>query len=720
MLDFNVRSEKIDNDSPVESIGKAMAEHGLDPGEIIADGTLHRFDVAKRNDKAGWYVMYCDGDCPAGSFGNWQTGLTETWCSISDGKMSSDQIEEFKRHVAEMKEKRKTEERRLQSDAKAIAEDIWNNAKPADDSHPYLTSKNVGPHGIKTDGSRLIVPLFDINNDIHSIQYINNKGRKLFLEFGAIKGNFFTINGDKNVYICEGFATGATINEITGGTVIVAFNSGNLSSVASNIKTKFPSSQITICADNDQFTATSSGKQNPGVLKAKEAAELINASVIIPEFKKPEKGKTDFNDLLEAEGPEAVRIQILGCQTRFKLSDWCIDAYHGSAPERRWLVYKTFPMASVAILAAMGDAGKGMLSLDLALKVAADPGSGELDFGYGAGEAFGNQVMESGSVIIFSAEDDKDEIHRRIEQIDTDGKRFGDKCSKRLMIIPLPNAGGPIQLVSPGRHGPTATPIFHEIKDQLLKVNDLKLVVFDPLASFVSADINADPAVGAYTTGLLASLAIDTGACVIVAHHMGKSGGNTVIRTPEQARALIRGTTAIVDGVRSTYVLWPMESKYARQKCSLLKTTYQRNKVFSGALVKANGPGDRELKTFVRNDAGLLVVENGKLDSMAYTKSDLLSAIAIEIQNKAEVGQPYTLSGSNGMFERSEEMIPQLRGLSKHAIQNLAKELLDEGTIVKCTAKGSKAKVWLDVPNGKFACGYGEFAVGAVKQSYEE
>ena len=83
MLDFNIRTKKIENDSPVESIAKAMAEHGLEPGEIIADGTLHRFDVSKPDDKAGWYVIHCYGDVPAGAFGNFRTDLKETWCSIS-------------------------------------------------------------------------------------------------------------------------------------------------------------------------------------------------------------------------------------------------------------------------------------------------------------------------------------------------------------------------------------------------------------------------------------------------------------------------------------------------------------------------------------------------------------------------------------------------------------------------------------------------------------
>ena len=35
---------------------------------------------------------------------------------------------------------------------------------------------------------------------------------------------------------------------------------------------------------------------------------------------------------------------------------------------------------------------------------------------------------------------------------------------------------------------------FDKLYEQILQMNDLKLIIFDPLASFVHADVNADPA----------------------------------------------------------------------------------------------------------------------------------------------------------------------------------------------------------------------------------
>lgn len=56
----------------------AIKASGLTPPDtIMTDGKLHRFSSnGRRDDDAGWYVFYGDG-IPAGSFGDWRTGLTQ-------------------------------------------------------------------------------------------------------------------------------------------------------------------------------------------------------------------------------------------------------------------------------------------------------------------------------------------------------------------------------------------------------------------------------------------------------------------------------------------------------------------------------------------------------------------------------------------------------------------------------------------------------------------
>ena len=68
------------------------------------------------------------------------------------------------------------------------------------------------------------------------------------------------------------------------------------------------------------------------------------------------------------------------------------------------------------VFAAAGDSGKGMMTLDLAMKVAS---------GDGMQNSFGGLVANHGTSIVLSAEDDKDEIHRRISRLDPLNKRSG-------------------------------------------------------------------------------------------------------------------------------------------------------------------------------------------------------------------------------------------------------------------------------------------------------
>ena len=90
-------------------------------------------------------------------------------------------------------------------------------------------------------------------------------------------------------------------------------------------------------------------------------------------------------------------------------------------------------------------------------------------------------------MVIFTAEDDKDEVHRRLEQIDPKGDRRNYKG--KLFVIPMPNAGGPNPLVRSNKGTYEPTDFYHQIRRQLLKIDDLKLINFDPMASFVQADI---------------------------------------------------------------------------------------------------------------------------------------------------------------------------------------------------------------------------------------
>jgi len=172
-----------------------------------------------------------------------------------------------------------------------------------------LSKKTVQPHGIKTSEGKLIVPLYDQDNTLHTLQFIDaDGGEKKFLQGGRTLGCYYPLGEEPNktLYIAEGFATAATIQEITKESVAVAFNANNLKPVAKSLRQKFPSLEIVICADDDHMK-----KENVGLSKAIEAATESRSKISIPDFDETrERDDSDFNDLLRLSGVDQVKKSI--------------------------------------------------------------------------------------------------------------------------------------------------------------------------------------------------------------------------------------------------------------------------------------------------------------------------------------------------------------------------------------------------------------------------
>jgi putative DNA primase/helicase len=288
----------------IEAFRLEIAAAGLTPPDTInGDGAIHRFSTnGRRGDDSGWYLLHLDG-IPAGSFGCWRSGLQSTWCSKSDSAMTTVECEAHRQRIKAMQAQRDEEQVQRQQGASATAAALWQQADPAT-AHPYLIAKSIQPHGTKTFGDKLLIPMRDTAGTLHSLQTIAPDGGKLFHPGGRVKGCYFGIGkpADK-VIVCEGFATGASIHEGTGDAVAVAFNAGNLEAVALALRTKYPTLKIVIAADDDHQT-----DGNPGLTKATAAAQAVGGLLAVPVFPadRPDKA-TDFNDLHQIGGLEAVR-----------------------------------------------------------------------------------------------------------------------------------------------------------------------------------------------------------------------------------------------------------------------------------------------------------------------------------------------------------------------------------------------------------------------------
>lgn len=192
------------------------------------------------------------------------------------------------------------------ADAARIA---WEAASPNCDRHAYLRSKGVAAYGLRVATATLRARLWDVErarwvNDalavragdllvplrlpdgqLVNVQRIDAAGRKLFLRGGQKRGTAHRIEGNGQTWLCEGFATGASIHAATGAPVVVAFDAGNLIHCASLADG--------VAADHD---ASGIGQR---------AAEATGLPWTMP----PAVGE-DFNDLAVREGGEAVRMAL--------------------------------------------------------------------------------------------------------------------------------------------------------------------------------------------------------------------------------------------------------------------------------------------------------------------------------------------------------------------------------------------------------------------------
>lgn len=451
----------------------------------------------------------------------------------------------------------------------------------------------------------------------------------------------------------------------------------------------------------------------PGAAYAEAVGAAMTAAGAKPSVLTPPAGKSGGWDAADAVAEGLDPASLLSTPTRrpgrqIDLSRWSAVGFSGQPKPIEWLVEDVMPLGKAGLLVAMGDAGKGILTLDLALKIVGKKPSPGLAVDHPT--SLGGRVVATGRVVILAAEDDREAIHQRLHALDPAGARRDG-----LMVVPLPNDGGPLAIVkTSSTQGPYATPEWEMLRQELLAIPDLRLIVFDPLASFVHADVNADPAAGAFVTGLLASLATETGATVLLPHHMAKR--QTPITTPEEARAAIRGSTAIVDGVRFAYALWSCEERESRRICDGLGEVWERNRVMKGAIVKANAKSDRTVRTYIRSlETGLLLDRSDAIRAdKALSRGMQLDSLCLAITTAAAAGYPYTKTGSTSVWERRGELPQELQELGKHTFSQLIERLLMEQRLCLVRYKG-QASNWLDAPSGSFAKGLVDLQPGAYE-----
>lgn len=365
-------------------------------------------------------------------------------------------------------------------------------------------------------------------------------------------------------------------------------------------------------------------------------------------------------------------------------------------PSRRFLVSGLILSGKHQLLVAEGGAGKTFLMLDLAIKVSSyEPGENL--------EWCGGRINEGGTVVILTTEDDKDELHIRLHDIDPELRRR--KAGDKLIILPTINSGGSFAIVEKDPKTQESRPSrrWAEFFALLRRLPDLKLLVVDTLNSTLHGEENSATIINEFVR-VASQVCGELGAALILTHHIRKQGDEP-IRNAEQMKAAVRGSSALLSAFRAGLGIWHCPD--FDRRLTAMDLPPKRGTLWKLAVIKANNPEmfDGE-KTLLRNEVGLLndVTDRDQFNGVNIDERHAWLSLAIEEASRA--GHPYSIEGKNaksGLYKRRNELPPILRQVGPGEFMHLIDVLLARKVIVAAAAKGGRDKKWLDIPTGPIA-----------------
>ena len=586
--------------SDITDLVKQMNNDGLRVTNINTTGEITRCPVNAtlntRPDKgvgemSGWYTYNeTDGHFIC-VYGNWRTNQQWKFYSHSMRELNSVEVAELNRKIEENLQRSKEERQKRHDETAELCKERLKNSKISTE-HEYLNKKGLkNNYGLTEINGSLICPVYSTRNtykELRSLQYITTKNKR-FVSASEVKSNIFTIgidweqwNSYKSIVVTEGLATSISVHECTGLPVVCTFSANFGQAALENIR-KFYDGEFLIAFDNDD--------NGVGQQRAREIiTNISNCKSRIPST------KGDYNDIHINEGAEAVKKQII-IKHNFNLQQYSIKNFTQHPPPRRWLVNNTMELSKISLLCSIGGIGKSGLCLRLCL-----------DVNNGYGKFLGNNISVQGNCAVLSAEDDAEETGRRLTLIDSTRSYLQSEYD--TYVLTVADMGKPLTLIKEDlANGLHITDQAEDLRESLRQIDDLKLIVIDPIQSFVSGDMNNNSTAQLYSQ-FCSSIASEFGCSVLSIHHLNKSAiseGNT--NSVLNARSSVRGATSLVDSHRAVQILYLDTEENTERICFEQGIEYHRMAVVKAAMVKSNSEGDMSIKTLIRRGFNLDVID---------------------------------------------------------------------------------------------------------------
>jgi putative DNA primase/helicase len=465
-------------DPPELQLADAMRAAGIEPPhKLEIDGQLHRFSTkGRKRDDSGWYIAFPD-EPVAGRFGCWRDQIDAVFKAEIGRELTAAENMAITRRQVEAKAERERAREKKAEVAASTVDTIWTEAIAASPDHPYLKRKSIEPHGARLTGDgRLIVPLYSADGDLASLQYIS-EDEKRYHPGGTTKACSWTL-GEVTpgpIFVAEGYATAATIHEISGRPCVIAYSANNLPEIVGQLRDIYGQAQeIVIVADND---ASGVGRN-----KADEASAKHGGRIVMP----PNEG--DANDY-QQEGGDLAGLLFPPAD------DWLIpaDEFSEQPAPIRWQIKRWLQSQALIMVHGPSGGGKTFMVLDMVLSVASKGA---------VSEWFGNKVRP-GTVVYLAGEG-----HHGLR-----GRVAAWKQHKAILGLDMWLSRHGLDLNTPRGYQKTA--------DALRALpNSPEIIVVDTLHRFLDGDENS-AADAKSMLDACAALINEFECSVILVHHTG-------------------------------------------------------------------------------------------------------------------------------------------------------------------------------------------------------
>jgi phage/plasmid primase-like uncharacterized protein/KaiC/GvpD/RAD55 family RecA-like ATPase len=310
-------------------------------------------------------------------------GVDRFWISEYQGlvKVNCRQCQDWQRIIQILREMH------VYPDKEIISETSYNESKNMSDAdnvvklpesegpHPYLTRKRIKQHDAVIDEGDLHIRIINNQGKVIGTQFIDESGKKKFNYGLEYKGCFHVVGGPikEFAYLCEGFATAASVHEATGKPAVHCLNAANIADVAGALREVKPETRFVVAGDND-----------PAGIKACEKAFAEHGIECVL----PDSEGLDWNDVYIARGAEATRKKL---EPRNVLDDVIFPWNAKPQLDSTYIIKNWIAENSISVVYGPSNVGKSFFCMSLAYYIA-------------AGEEWINNKVKRGSVLYLATE----------------------------------------------------------------------------------------------------------------------------------------------------------------------------------------------------------------------------------------------------------------------------------------------------------------------------